>query len=72
MVLKGGVPDHEGDDLPDRWSLNPGLEEIAGPLGDRPGRRAPDDDGRMSDSTTTRRRVTIPRPRIHAATESII
>jgi aryl-alcohol dehydrogenase-like predicted oxidoreductase len=30
MVLKGGVPDHEGDELPDRWPLNPGLEEIAG------------------------------------------
>jgi len=30
MVLKGGVPDHEGDDLPDRWALDTELEQVAG------------------------------------------
>jgi aryl-alcohol dehydrogenase-like predicted oxidoreductase len=25
MALKGGVPDHEGDDRPDRWALTPAL-----------------------------------------------
>ncbi len=30
MVLKGGVPDFEGDELPDRWPLNPELAAIAG------------------------------------------
>jgi len=29
MALKGGVPDHEGDSLPDRWTLDGDLEEIA-------------------------------------------
>jgi aryl-alcohol dehydrogenase-like predicted oxidoreductase len=28
MALKGGVPDHEGDALPDRWPLDPELEGI--------------------------------------------
>jgi aryl-alcohol dehydrogenase-like predicted oxidoreductase len=29
MALKGGVPDHEGDSLPDRWTLDGDLEQIA-------------------------------------------
>jgi aryl-alcohol dehydrogenase-like predicted oxidoreductase len=29
MALKGGVPDHEGDGRPDRWSLDGDLEQIA-------------------------------------------
>lgn len=29
MALKGGVPDHEGESLPDRWTLDGELEEIA-------------------------------------------
>lgn len=28
MTLKGGVPDHEGDALPDRWELDADLEAI--------------------------------------------
>jgi hypothetical protein len=28
MTLKGGVPDHEGDALPDRWMLDGELEAI--------------------------------------------
>jgi len=29
MRLKGAAPDHEGDPLPDRWSLTPELEALA-------------------------------------------
>jgi aryl-alcohol dehydrogenase-like predicted oxidoreductase len=29
MALKGGVPDHEGDAMPDRWTLDDDLEQIA-------------------------------------------
>jgi aryl-alcohol dehydrogenase-like predicted oxidoreductase len=29
MALKGGVPDHDGDARPDRWSLDGDLEQIA-------------------------------------------
>jgi aryl-alcohol dehydrogenase-like predicted oxidoreductase len=29
MTLKGGVPDHQGESLPDRWTLDGDLEEIA-------------------------------------------
>ena len=29
MALKGGVPDHEGENRPDRWSLDSELEETA-------------------------------------------
>jgi aryl-alcohol dehydrogenase-like predicted oxidoreductase len=29
MALKGGVPDHEGDAMPDRWTLDGELEQIA-------------------------------------------
>jgi aryl-alcohol dehydrogenase-like predicted oxidoreductase len=29
MALKGGVPDHEGENRPDRWSLDGELEQIA-------------------------------------------
>ncbi len=29
MSLKGGVPDHDGDALPDRWTLDGDLEETA-------------------------------------------
>ena len=25
MALKGGVPDHEGEERPDRWALTPEL-----------------------------------------------
>jgi len=28
MTLKGGVPDHEGDERPDRWELSDGLAEV--------------------------------------------
>jgi aryl-alcohol dehydrogenase-like predicted oxidoreductase len=28
MALKGGVPDHEGDQLPDRWTLDDDLAQI--------------------------------------------
>ena len=30
MQLKGGVPGHEGADLPDRWALDTELEQVAG------------------------------------------
>jgi hypothetical protein len=29
MLLKGGTPDHEGDDLPDRWEVGPRLAAVA-------------------------------------------
>jgi aryl-alcohol dehydrogenase-like predicted oxidoreductase len=29
MTLKGGVPDHEGDAMPDRWPLDDDLEQLA-------------------------------------------
>jgi aryl-alcohol dehydrogenase-like predicted oxidoreductase len=29
MLLKGATPDHEGDDLPDRWALTPKQVELA-------------------------------------------
>ena len=29
MLLKGGTPDHDGDELPDSWPLNPDLAAIA-------------------------------------------
>ena len=29
MLLKGGTPDHEGDELPDSWPLTPELAAIA-------------------------------------------
>jgi aryl-alcohol dehydrogenase-like predicted oxidoreductase len=29
MLLKGGTPDHEGDDLPDRWDVGPQLVDVA-------------------------------------------
>jgi aryl-alcohol dehydrogenase-like predicted oxidoreductase len=29
MALKGGVPDHEGEDRPDRWAVDGDLEQIA-------------------------------------------
>jgi hypothetical protein len=29
MALKGAVPDHDGDDLPDRWSLRAEHLEVA-------------------------------------------
>jgi hypothetical protein len=28
MTLKGGVPDHDGDALPDRWHLDDELEAV--------------------------------------------
>jgi aryl-alcohol dehydrogenase-like predicted oxidoreductase len=36
MKLKGGVPDHSGPDLPDRWELTPALAEVAGRWGIEP------------------------------------
>ena len=38
MKLKGGVPDHEGDSLPDRWALDEHLAAIAGRWGIDPAR----------------------------------
>lgn len=29
MLLKGGTPDHEGEELPDSWPLSPELREVA-------------------------------------------
>jgi aryl-alcohol dehydrogenase-like predicted oxidoreductase len=29
MLLKGGTPDHEGDELPDRWEIGPELAAVA-------------------------------------------
>jgi aryl-alcohol dehydrogenase-like predicted oxidoreductase len=29
MLLKGGTPDHEGDELPDRWEVGPELAAVA-------------------------------------------
>ena len=28
MALKGGVPDHEGEERPDRWALTPELAAV--------------------------------------------
>jgi aryl-alcohol dehydrogenase-like predicted oxidoreductase len=36
MKLKGGVPDHDGPELPDRWGLTPELERAAGRWGIEP------------------------------------
>jgi aryl-alcohol dehydrogenase-like predicted oxidoreductase len=36
MKLKGGVPDHDGPELPDRWELTPELEQAAGRWGIEP------------------------------------
>ena len=36
MKLKGGVPDHDGPELPDRWQLTPDLEQVAGRWGIEP------------------------------------
>jgi aryl-alcohol dehydrogenase-like predicted oxidoreductase len=44
MLLKGATPDHEGEERPDRWSLDPRLAEIAERWGIEPERdlrRAP-------------------------------
>jgi aryl-alcohol dehydrogenase-like predicted oxidoreductase len=30
MALKGGNPEHDGESLPDRWSMNPDLSGVAG------------------------------------------
>jgi aryl-alcohol dehydrogenase-like predicted oxidoreductase len=38
MALKGATPEHEGEARPDRWSLDPGLEETARRWGIDPGR----------------------------------
>jgi hypothetical protein len=29
MLLKGGTPDHEGDELPDRWEIDEELAAVA-------------------------------------------
>jgi aryl-alcohol dehydrogenase-like predicted oxidoreductase len=36
MKLKGGVPDHDGPELPDRWELTPELAQAAGRWGIEP------------------------------------
>ena len=38
MLLKGATPDHEGDERPDRWALEPGHAEIARRWGIEPER----------------------------------
>jgi aryl-alcohol dehydrogenase-like predicted oxidoreductase len=38
MLLKGANPGHEGDELPDRWSLSPDLADLAGRWGIDPDR----------------------------------
>jgi aryl-alcohol dehydrogenase-like predicted oxidoreductase len=38
MTLKGAAADHEGEPLPDRWSLTPDLEEVAARWGIDPAR----------------------------------
>jgi aryl-alcohol dehydrogenase-like predicted oxidoreductase len=38
MALKGGVPDHAGDPLPDRWAIDGELAELAGRWGIAPER----------------------------------
>jgi aryl-alcohol dehydrogenase-like predicted oxidoreductase len=38
MALKGGVPDHEGPALPDRWPIDPTLSELAARWAIDPGR----------------------------------
>ncbi len=38
MALKGASVEHEGEDLPDRWSVTPELEELASRWGIRPDR----------------------------------
>ena len=38
MALKGGVPDHEGPALPDRWQLDDELAELAARWEIDPGR----------------------------------
>lgn len=38
MALKGGNPEHQGDPLPDRWSLTPDLEDVARRWGIDPAR----------------------------------
>ncbi|MEO6496043.1 MAG: aldo/keto reductase [Solirubrobacteraceae bacterium] len=38
MKLKGGVPDHEGEALPDRWALDEHLQQVAGRWGIDPSR----------------------------------
>ena len=38
MALKGGVPDHEGDERPDRWALTPELSAVGARWGIEPER----------------------------------
>jgi len=38
MVLKGGVPDHEGEERPDRWGLSPELAGVGERWGIEPAR----------------------------------
>ena len=38
MTLKGGVPDHEGDERPDRWELTPELSAVGARWGIEPER----------------------------------
>jgi hypothetical protein len=38
MLLKGATPDHEGDEAPDRWALQPDQAELAERWGIEPER----------------------------------
>ena len=38
MTLKGASPEHEGEERPDRWDLEPEHEELAERHGIDPGR----------------------------------
>ena len=38
MTLKGGVPDHEGEERPDRWPLSPELAAVGSRWGIEPER----------------------------------
>ena len=36
MALKGASPDHEGEERPDRWALQPGQADLAARWGIEP------------------------------------